>query len=99
MGGEETLGSLLVRGVGLRNGHPAVVTKRTPTVPVDCFLLRSMATMTGTACAAFALLVLQGNGKESGVFSPEDWADPAKFYKALAELGTPVGEMVEDHVY
>lgn len=96
---EETLGSLLVRGVGVRNGHPAVVTKRTPTVPVDCFLLRSMATMTGTACAAFALLVLQGHGKEAGVFSPEDWADPGKFYKALAELGTPVEEMVEYHVY
>lgn len=96
---EETLGGILVRGVGMRNGHPAMVTKRTPTVPVDCFLLRSMATLTGTACAAFALMVLQGDGKDAGVFSPEDWADPAKFYKALTDLGTPVEEIAQNHVY
>ncbi|KAJ3476104.1 hypothetical protein NLG97_g9231 [Lecanicillium saksenae] len=96
---EETLGGLLVRGVGLRNGHPAMITKRTPTVLVDCFFLKSMATLTGTSCAAFALMVLQGHGKEAGVFAPEDWAEPAKFYQALRDLGVPNEEIIEDHVY
>jgi hypothetical protein len=50
---------LLVRGVGTRNGHPAVVIRRTPTASEDFSLGQSMATSIGASCAAFALLVLE----------------------------------------
>ncbi|PIG86214.1 hypothetical protein AARAC_004698 [Aspergillus arachidicola] len=96
-GGPETINGLLVRAIGTRNGHPAVVTKRTPTVGIDSYLLRSMATLTGTSCAAFALMALNNTQAKNGVFSPEDWAEPSAFYEALRAVGTPAEELVEDY--
>ncbi|KAJ5205109.1 Saccharopine dehydrogenase-domain-containing protein [Penicillium cinerascens] len=95
----ETAGALLVRVVGSRNGHPAVVAKRTPTVGVDSYLHRSMATMTGTSCAAFMVLALQAGKTLSGVFCPEDWAEPASFYGALETVGVPKHELPETYRY
>ena len=56
---QTTPGSLLVRAVGLRNGHPAVVIKRTPTAGQDAFFMKSLGSFTGTACAAFLVMALE----------------------------------------
>lgn len=53
-----------------------------------------MGTLTGTATAAFMLLALDDGLTRSGVYSPEDWAVPDKFYHALERLGTPSDELV-----
>lgn len=95
----ETVSSLLVRAVGLRNGHPAVVIRRTPTAGPDSFLMRSMATMTGTSCAAFMVLALEAGRTLSGVFAPEDWAEPRAFYKALESLGASAEEVIETYTF
>ncbi|KAL4894123.1 Saccharopine dehydrogenase-domain-containing protein [Aspergillus ambiguus] len=95
----ETAGALLVRAVGTRNGHPAIVTKRTPTCGSDSYLMRSMGSVTGTACAAFMTMALHAGQTLSGVFSPEDWAEPQAFYKALEAVGVPAKELPETYSY
>jgi saccharopine dehydrogenase-like NADP-dependent oxidoreductase len=88
-------GGLLVQVTGLRDGRPAVATKRTPLSGPDTYLARDMAAVTGTACAAFMLLALEQDGTRYGAFAPEDWADSQAFYKALERVGTPSSEIVE----
>ncbi|KAE8167637.1 Saccharopine dehydrogenase-domain-containing protein [Aspergillus tamarii] len=88
-------GSLLVRAVGSRHGHPAVVIKRTAQCGEGCYLMRNMASITGTACAAFMVMALEQGQKRAGVFAPEDWAKPQAFYQALEQVGTPREEIVE----
>lgn len=96
----ETAGSLLVRAIGFRNGHPTTVTKRTPSVAFeDSYLTKSMATVTGTSCAAFMVLALQAGRTLRGVFCPEDWAEPQAFYKALETCGVPRAELPETYTY
>jgi saccharopine dehydrogenase-like NADP-dependent oxidoreductase len=91
----ENHGGLLVRAVGTRNGHPAVAIKKTRKSGPDCYLFKTMGTVTGTACAAFIVLALEaGQGRGGGVFCPEDWAEPEKFYAALEKVGTPKDESV-----
>ncbi|GJN68171.1 saccharopine dehydrogenase domain-containing protein [Purpureocillium lilacinum] len=91
----ENHSGLLVRAVGTKNGHPAVAIKRTPKSGKDTVLTKNMGTMTGTACAAFAVMALESAGQRSGVFCPEDWAEPAAFYKALEKVGAPRDEIIE----
>ena len=86
-------GGLLVRVTGLRNGLPASVSKRTPIAGPSAYLMRDMAAITGTACAAFMLLALEQHGTRSGAFAPEDWADPQAFYKSLERVGVPLAEL------
>jgi saccharopine dehydrogenase-like NADP-dependent oxidoreductase len=87
---------VLVRGVGTRNGHPAVSIRRTPLVQKDSFLGESMATSIGASCAAFALMVLdQGAEKRPGVYCPEDWAKPEAFFNAMERLGCPRDHLIE----
>lgn len=96
----ETTGGLLVRAIGLRNGLPTIVTKRTPPCAFEySYLTRSMATMTGTSCAAFMALAIQAGQALSGVFCPEDWAEPQVFYKALETCGVPHYELPETYIY
>ncbi|GFG16393.1 conserved hypothetical protein [Aspergillus udagawae] len=90
----ENKGSLLVRAVGLRNGHPATITKRTAKSGEHTFLSKTMGTVTGTATAAFMLLALEDGLSRSGVYCPEDWAEPKRFYHALERLGSPKDELV-----
>ncbi|OKO89540.1 hypothetical protein PENSUB_13606 [Penicillium subrubescens] len=52
-----------------------------------------MAAVTGGACAAFMILALEGGQKLSGIFAPEDWAEPQAFYKALGRVGVPHDEL------
>jgi saccharopine dehydrogenase-like NADP-dependent oxidoreductase len=85
---------LLVRVTGIREGIPAVVTRRTPNSGPDTHLFRDMAAVTGTACAAFMVLALEQDGTRTGSFAPEDWADPEAFYKALERVGTPRDEII-----
>ncbi|MFJ3660043.1 saccharopine dehydrogenase family protein [Streptomyces sp. NPDC090119] len=92
---EKWQGGLLARVTGTRNGRPAVAVRRTPVSGTDTYLVSSMGSLTGTACAAFMVLALDETGKRSGAFSPEDWADPEAFYKALERVGTPRHEIVE----
>ena len=91
----ENKGALLVKAIGRRNGHPAVVVKRTGKSGKDCHLFKDMASATGTACAAFILMALEAGQSRKGVFNPEDWAEPQLFYKTLSRLGTPQDEMVQ----
>jgi saccharopine dehydrogenase-like NADP-dependent oxidoreductase len=88
-------GGLIARADGTRDGRPAVAVRRTPVSGPDTYLLANMATMTGTACAAFMVLALDETGERAGAFAPEDWADPQAFYTALERVGTPRHEIVE----
>jgi len=88
-------GGLLARVTGTRNGIPAVVIRRAPTSGPGSCLMRNMAAITGTACAAFMVLALDENGTRTGAFAPEVWAEPQAFYKALERVGTPCAEVVE----
>lgn len=87
---------LLVRLVGTRKGHPAVAIRRVPSCGEKSFLGKSMGAVTGASTAAFMLMASESAGKErGGVFSPEDWAEPQVFYKALERLGCPPDDIVE----
>ena len=88
-------GGLLARVTGTRDGKPGVVVRRTPAAGAGSYLMRDMAAITGTSCAAFMVLALDESGTRSGAFAPEDWAEPQAFYKALARVGTPNAEIVE----
>lgn len=56
----------------------------------------TMASLTGSATAAFMLLALNNLGESAGVLAPEDWADPETFYRALAAAGSsPLHEVVQ----
>ena len=88
-------GGLLARVIGTRDGRPAVAIRRTPVAGPGSYLMRDMAAITGTACAAFMVLALDESGTRAGAFAPEDWADPQAFYKALQRVGTPNTEIVE----
>ncbi|KAF4157717.1 hypothetical protein CNMCM6936_003241 [Aspergillus lentulus] len=87
---------LLVRGVGTRNGRPAVIVKRTPTVDKTSFHGGGMTTFIGASCAAFALLALDlGTKGRSGVYCPEDWADQEEFFKFMEKIGCLRDQIVE----
>jgi hypothetical protein len=89
-------GGMLVRGIGMRNGHPAVAIRRTPDIKKGSILEGNMATLIGGCCAAFALMVLDmGDQKSPGVFCPEDWAELDTFFKSLEKLGFPRDEVIE----
>lgn len=86
--------ALKVEVTGLRNGLPAVVGRRTPTSGPGTYLLTNMAAATGTACAAFIVAALDEQpGTRAGVFTPEEWAEPQRFYQALERVGTPRDEI------
>lgn len=89
----ENKSGILVRAVGSRNGCPATSAVRLPTTGKDCYLAKNMATVTGTCCAAFMLMALDGSQKYEGVVCPEDWAQPKLFYEALTKVGTPDSEL------
>ncbi|NYH77309.1 saccharopine dehydrogenase-like NADP-dependent oxidoreductase [Actinopolyspora biskrensis] len=86
-------GGLLAIAYGTKDGKPARSSRRTALHPSSP--LNNMGGVTGTACAAFAVLALEEAGQRSGSFAPEDWADPASFYRALERVGVPRHEIVE----
>lgn len=86
-------GGLTVRATGSRNGVPVVSIKRTAKFGEESVLFTNMAAVTGGACAAFMTLALEDGHKLSGVFAPEDWAEPQAFYKALGRVGVPHDEL------
>ncbi|ENX37603.1 saccharopine dehydrogenase family protein [Acinetobacter courvalinii] len=88
-------GGLLARVYGTKNGQPAIATRRTVKAGEGTYLMRDMASITGTACAAFMVLALDQKGQRAGAFAPEDWAIPNEFYAALERVGTPSSEIVE----
>src|SRR6516165_4909741 len=55
-------GGLLARVTGTRDGRPAVAIRRTPAAGPGSYLMRDMAAITGTACAAFMAFVLDESG-------------------------------------
>ncbi|OKH78679.1 saccharopine dehydrogenase [Mycobacterium sp. SWH-M3] len=87
---------LKVEVTGLRNGLPAVASRRTPVCGPGTYLFTDMAAATGTACAAFMLVALdEETGTRAGVFTPEEWVEPEKFYKGLERVGTPREEILD----
>ncbi|GFF55918.1 hypothetical protein IFM51744_08765 [Aspergillus udagawae] len=86
---------MLVRAVGTRNGLPVSITKRIPKADEKAYLSKTMGTATGTACAAFMVMAIEDGLKRNGVFCPEDWATPVRFYEALERVGTPKNEIIE----
>lgn len=87
---------LKVEVTGLRNGIPTVVGRRTPVSGPGTYLFTDMAAATGTACAAFMVVALDdGPGARAGVFTPEEWAEPERFYQALERVGTPRAEILD----
>jgi saccharopine dehydrogenase-like NADP-dependent oxidoreductase len=79
-------GTNYVRVTGRRDGKQVVSVRRTgacgPGTPWT-----SMASLTGSATAAFMILAIEDLGDLAGVMSPEDWANPEKFYDTLARTG------------
>lgn len=87
---------MMVRGVGTKNGHPAVIVKRIPNIGPGSLLGGKMPTAIGASCAAFILLALdQGPQKRPGVYCPEDWADAEAFYGCLERIGCEWNHIVE----
>lgn len=91
-------GTNYVRVTGTRDGQPVVSVRRAP-VSGPGTPWTTMASLTGSATAAFMLLALDhqpGQAEHSGVLAPEDWADPETFYNALAATGgAPLHQVVE----
>ncbi|MGW4534574.1 saccharopine dehydrogenase family protein [Nocardia sp. NPDC004340] len=86
--------ALKVEVTGLRDGLPAVIGRRTSVSGDGTYLFTNMAAATGTACAAFMVVALDDqNDSRAGVFTPEEWAEPERFYKALERVGTPRDEI------
>lgn len=92
---EDYRGGLLARVRGTRDGALVDVIVRTEMSGPATFSWQSMGTITGTSAAAFMMLALERGDEPSGggVFCPEDWVDPQIFYKRMAELGMPEGEV------
>jgi hypothetical protein len=86
-------GGLLARVYGTKDGKPSVSARRTAMRTGRAF--NNMGGVTGTATAAFAVLALREAGTRAGAFAPEDWADPAAFYRALEQVGVSRHEIVE----
>lgn len=86
-------GGLLAVVSGVRDGKPMVSRRRTVLDPSR--VLNSLGGVTGTACAAFALLALEQAGEHVGAFAPEEWVEPQAFYKAMERVGVPRGQIVE----
>jgi len=91
-------GTNYVRVTGRREGEQVVSIRRVPVCgPGTAW--NSMADLTGSGTAAFMLLAIEELGDLAGVLSPEDWANPEKFYDALALTGrSPRHEVVEASV-
>ncbi|ORA31491.1 saccharopine dehydrogenase family protein [Mycobacterium aquaticum] len=88
-------GTNYVRVTGKRGGQPVVSVRRAP-VSGPGTPWTTMASLTGSATAAFMLLAMDQLGERSGVLAPEDWADPENFYSALAATGgAPLHQVVE----
>lgn len=86
-----------VEVTGMRDGLPAVITRRNPVSGPGTYLFTDMAAATGTACAAFMVVALDDqSATRAGVFTPEDWADPGLFYTALERVGTPRSEILDN---
>lgn len=86
-------GGLLVQAHGVRDGKHVVSSRRTQMAAGNA--MNNMGGVTGTPCAAFALLALDDAEQRTGAFAPEDWADPKKFYDALEAVGVPRDQIVE----
>lgn len=87
-------GGLMAIAYGVKNGKPSRSARRTMLRSDRMF--NNMGGVTGTACAAFALLALSDTETRSGAFAPEDWADPAGFYGSLEAVGVPRHQIVEN---
>lgn len=88
-------GTNYVRVTGERDGQQVVSVRRAP-VSGPGTAWTTMASLTGSATAAFMVLAIDELGEQSGVLAPEDWVAPEKFYKALAATGgSPLHEVVE----
>lgn len=88
-------GTNYVRVTGTRGGERVTSARWVPVCgPGTAWT--NMAALTGSATAAFMLLAIDEIAGLAGVLSPEDWADPEKFYDALALTGrSPRHEVVE----
>lgn len=88
-------GTNYVRVTGKSDGQQVVSVRRAP-VSGPGTPWTTMASLTGSATAAFMVLALDELGEHSGVLAPEDWAAPETFYKTLAATGrAPLHEVVE----
>ncbi|MBN3457397.1 saccharopine dehydrogenase NADP-binding domain-containing protein [Mycobacterium sp. DSM 3803] len=88
-------GTNYVRVAGKRDGQPVVSVRRAP-VSGPGTPWTTMASLTGSATAAFMLVAIGQLDERSGVLAPEDWADPEIFYNALAATGgAPLHQVVE----
>lgn len=88
-------GTNYVRVSGKRDGQPVVSVRRAP-VSGPGTPWTTMASLTGSATAAFMLVAVDQLGEKAGVLAPEDWVDPETFYHALAAAGgAPLHQVVE----
>ncbi|MEX3755826.1 saccharopine dehydrogenase NADP-binding domain-containing protein [Mycobacteroides abscessus] len=82
----EYRGTNYVRVTGTRDGKEVVSIRRL-SVSGPGTAWTSMAAGTGAATGAFMVLAVDEINGLAGVLSPEDWADPERFYAALEATG------------
>jgi saccharopine dehydrogenase-like NADP-dependent oxidoreductase len=86
-----------VRVTGKRDGQVVESVRRVPVCGPGT-PWNSMADLTGSGTAAFMVLAIDELGELAGVLAPEDWADPAQFYDALARTGRATLEQTVEAV-
>ena len=83
------------RVTGLKHGQRVTVQRRSPTTGPETVLWSSMGQGTGLCAAAGALMLLEDGKPDAGVFCPEDWIQPSRFFEALTDLGIPRPEVLD----
>jgi hypothetical protein len=66
-----------------------VAIRRTPVAGPGSYLMRDMAAITGTSCAAFMVLALDDSGTRAGAFAAEAWAEPQGVLQGSGAGGHP----------
>lgn len=84
------------RVTGLKNGERTTVVRRNPVAGPDTVMWVSITEGTGLCVAAGAHMLLEGGKPGNGVFFPETWIQPEAFYGALAAVGIPESEIVDN---
>ena len=83
---------------GLKNGERTTVVRRNPVTGTDSVMWSSMGAGTGLCAAAGACMLLEDGKPAAGVFYPENWIEPQRFYRALTSVGIPEPEILDKAV-
>lgn len=94
---DEYIGEFLWTAIGTRGGRRVRLVRRLPMRAGT--VLEGAANVTGRGAAAFVRLALDDPPSTAGVFAPEAWTDPSRFYQALVKYGYPAGVLDRTEEY